>query len=153
ITLKRNSFYVAVGISRLLHNYSTSEAMRTYDAVQDPEERRDDCYYRSRKSMLMRELADRFGKSLRLCRTAHGEERFAPVKFPIRYLEDVRQSLEMFTPWDTPCLSAGLGLPASRSAADVEDEVEIQRMHAILHPPCFESLVRSVGLTPPDCRL
>jgi hypothetical protein len=36
---------------------------------------------------------------------------------------------------------------------DLEDEVEIRRMHAILHPPCFESLIRSLGLTPPDCRV
>lgn len=150
ITLKRNSFYVALGVSRLLHNYTTAEAMRMYDLLQDPERSRDDCYYRSRKSILMHELIDRFGDSLRICRAAHGEERFASVRIPSRYADCVKQSLEMFTPWNTPCPVAGLAPSASRSAMDLEDEVEIRRMHAILHPPCFESLTRSLGLTPPD---
>src|SRR6266849_3528813 len=153
ITLKRNSFYVALGVGRILHNYTTAEAMRMYDLVQDPERGRDDCYYRSRKSILMRELIDRFGDSLRICRAAHGEERFASVRSPSRYIDRVRQSLEMFTPWKTPCPVAGFAPSASPRAIDLEDEEEIKRMHAILHPPCFESLIRFLGLTPPDCRL
>ena len=37
ITVRRNSFYVTLGLSRLLHNYSTAEAMEMYNVlVQDP---------------------------------------------------------------------------------------------------------------------
>jgi hypothetical protein len=160
ITLKRNSFYVALGVSRLLHNYTTAETMAIYDFLQDPEQGRDDCYFRSRKSILMRELIDRFGDSLRICRRAHGEERFESVDFPARYAPLVRQSLEMFTLWETPCPVAMPGSSQTRSmapfvssASDLEDEVEISRMHAILHPPCLEWLTRSLGLTLPELRV
>src|SRR6185503_11664757 len=33
ITMKRNSFYVALGMCRLLHNYSTSETMDIYNVI------------------------------------------------------------------------------------------------------------------------
>src|SRR4030095_6148756 len=37
-TIKRNSFYVTLGLSRLLHSYTTAETMDIYNAViQDPE--------------------------------------------------------------------------------------------------------------------
>ena len=46
VTLKRNSFYVTLGISRLLYNYTTTETMGIYNVVvQDPERVKDDYYY------------------------------------------------------------------------------------------------------------
>src|SRR5215510_4865583 len=61
ITVRRNSFYVTLGLSRLLHNYSTADTMEMYDVlVQDPGRVRDDYYYRSRKGRLMKELKERF---------------------------------------------------------------------------------------------
>jgi len=77
ITVRRNSFYVTLGLSRLLHNYSTAETMEMYNIlVQDPGRVRDDYYYRSRKGRLMKELKERFGDLLRVARGARGEERF-----------------------------------------------------------------------------
>jgi len=59
ISLKRNSFYVTLGISRILHNYGTNDAMEIYNiVVQDPDRVHDD-YYRSRKGVLMKELKAR----------------------------------------------------------------------------------------------
>ncbi len=50
LTTKRNSFYVSLGLNRLLYNYSTAEATEIYNlVVQDPDRVRDDYYYRSRK--------------------------------------------------------------------------------------------------------
>ncbi len=160
ITWKRNSFYVALGVSRLLHTYATAQTMWIYDRLQDSDRGRDDCYFRSRKSILMRELVDRFGDSLRVCRGPHGEERFQSVDCPSRYAPLVRRSLEMFTPWDTPCPVTAL-VPMRTdplgsfvsSDSNSEDEVEIRRMHAILHPPCFEWLTRSLALPPPELRV
>src|SRR5215470_705128 len=56
-TTKRNSFYVTLGLGRLLHSYTTAETMDIYNAViQDPERVKDDFYFRSRKGALMEEL-------------------------------------------------------------------------------------------------
>src|SRR5205814_2961716 len=61
ITTKHNSFYVTLGLCRLLYNYSTGETSEIYNLVlQDPERIRDDYYYRSRKKSLMQPTKDRF---------------------------------------------------------------------------------------------
>src|SRR5262245_15113814 len=83
ITIRRNSFYVTLGMSRLLHNYSTAETMEMYNVVvQDPGRVRDDYYYRSRKGRLMKELKERFGDRLSVTRGARGEERFQTTDCP-----------------------------------------------------------------------
>ncbi len=65
ISLKRNSFYVTLGISRILHNYGTNDAMEIYNiVVQNPDRVHDDYYYRSRKGVLMKELKACFGELL-----------------------------------------------------------------------------------------
>src|SRR5262249_27576874 len=77
ITVCRNSFFVTLGLSRLLHNYTTSETARIHELVtQDPDRSRDDSYYRRRKAQLMRELQARFGALLTVQRGVRGEERF-----------------------------------------------------------------------------
>ncbi len=77
ITTKRNAFYVTLGVSRLLHSYSTLETMEIYNAViGEPERVKDDYYYRSRKAVLMHEMSQRFGQLIRACRQRRGEERF-----------------------------------------------------------------------------
>src|SRR5689334_23835798 len=75
ITTKRNAFYVTLGVSRLLHSYSTLETMEIYNAViGEPERVKDDYYYRSRKAVLMHEMSQRFGQLIRACRQQTGEE-------------------------------------------------------------------------------
>src|SRR4030095_9425158 len=105
ITLKRNSFYVALGISRLLHNYTTAETMGIYSVViQDPERVKDDYYYRSRKGILMQEIKDRFGDFIRVSYGQRGEERFQSEQNPGRFVTLVRDCLLSFTPWATLCV-------------------------------------------------
>src|SRR5262245_28255062 len=99
ITVRRNSFYVTLGLSRLLHNYSTAEAMEMYNVlVQDPGRVRDDYYYRSRKGRLMKELKERFGDRLRVMRGARGEERFLTDDTPDRS-EERRVGKEVMPRW------------------------------------------------------
>src|SRR6266581_650941 len=77
ITTKHNSFYVTLGLCRLLYNYSTGETSEIYNLVlQDPERIRDDYYYRSRKKHLMAEIRNRFGGFLRTQRGLRREDRF-----------------------------------------------------------------------------
>ena len=161
ITLKRNSFYVNLGISRLLHNYSTAESMEIYNAVvQDPERVKDDYYYRSRKGVLMNELKDRFGDLLRTYRGPHGEERFQESTNPGAFAELAQQSLTFFTPWATPCLVPyGFDPAADELSRFVtrdpreEDNTEVNRIHALTHPDCFRRLIGALGFLGPDEKL
>jgi hypothetical protein len=163
ITGRRNSFFVALGLSRLLHNYTTAETAQIHELVaQDPDRGRDDSYYRRRKAQLMRELQERFGALLAVQRGARGEERFQSLADAQGYMDWVRECLRKFTPWETNC-----NLPAAfdphtdelpslcfrGNDPDGEHEVEIRRLHALLHPDCFERLLVALRLDAPVKRL
>ncbi len=154
ITLMRNSFHVTLGMSRLLYNYTTAEGMRLYDLIiQDPERAKDDAYWRARKARLMRELKERFSQ-LEVVRGHYGEERFQTREDSTQYLRLVNQCLQMFTPWDTECPLPGSGAASGKIEAltfygtdpDEEHQIEVARMHAVIHPDCYERLVAGLGL-------
>ncbi len=163
ITVRRNSFYVTLGLSRLLHNYSTAETMEMYNVlVQDPGRVRDDYYYRSRKGRLMKELKERFGDWLRVTRGARGEERVQTDDTPGRHAELARECLQEFTPWSTDCaIPAGLDplaeeirdLQFDGSDPDREHAIEVNRFHAALHPDCFARLAAGLKFASPAERL
>ena len=161
ITTKRNAFYVTLGVSRLLHSYSTLETMEIYNAViGEPERVKDDYYYRSRKAVLMHEMYQRFGQLIRACRQRRGEERFETQQGSSEQRSLVRECLRLFTPWDTQCpvprdfdpLKSVIGSLVSKSSAD-ENEVEVSRIHAILHPDCFERLIAAFRYRAPAERM
>jgi len=160
-TIKRNSFYVTLGVSRLLYSYSTAETMDIYNAViQDPERVKDDYYYRSRKGILMHELKERFGDLINICRGSRGEERFQADNNQSRLVELVRECLSFFTPWHTACLIPfGIdpitdGIPSlSYHGHKEEDQIDVNRMHAVVHPDCFRRLITNLHLDGPDTRL
>lgn len=161
ITTKRNAFYVTLGVSRLLHSYSTLETMEIYNAViGEPERVKDDYYYRSRKAVLMHEMYERFGHLIRACRQRRGEERFETQSGSSELRSLLRECLRLFTPWDTQCsvphdfdpLKSVIAALASKSSAD-ENKVEVNRVHAVLHPDCFERLVAAFGYSPPEERM
>ncbi len=160
-TVKRNSFYVTLGLSRLLYSYTTAETMDIYNAViQDPERVKDDYYYRSRKGVLMQELKQRFGGLIDIGHGSRGEERFEAAANQGRFVELVLECLSFFTPWHTPCLvPAGIdpiteGIPSfSYQGRNREDKIEVNRIHAVLHPECFERLTSDLRFDAPDTRL
>lgn len=161
ITTKRNAFYVTLGISRLLHSYSTLETMEIYNAViGEPERVKDDYYYRSRKAVLMQEMGQRFGQLIRACRQRRGEERFETQQGSYELRSLARECLRLFTPWDTKCqvpsdfdpFKSVIASLTSKSSGD-ENEVEVNRIHAILHPACFEKLVAAFDYCAPEDRV
>ena len=161
ITTRRNSFYVTLGINRLLYNYTTAETMDVYNAViQDPARVKDDYYYRSRKGVLMQELKKRFGSFLDIARGPRGEERFLPSNQQDRFATLVSECLSFFTPWNTLCLVPagvnpivdGIADLSSQSKKD-EDKIEVDRIHAVLHPDCYSRLIGLLGFDPPERRL
>ncbi len=161
ITIKRNAFYSTLGVSRLLHNFSTVEAMDIYNAViGEPERVKDDYYYRSRKGVLMQEMRERFGHLLRVCRRQRGEERFETQHCSSKHRSLVRECLGLFTPWNTRCpvpaefdpLKTVIAHRTEGGRAD-ESQAEVGRIHSVLHPDCFERLVAGLGHDPPGQRL
>lgn len=163
ITIKRNSFYVSLGVTRLLHHYPINEAIALHSIVmQNPSRAKDNYYWRSRKGQLLQEIKSRFGNLLTLTRGAYGEERFIPRPNQASYADFVIQCLQKFMPWETQCpLPPGEGLADSRIPAlefdgddpDEEHRTEVARMHSVLHPRCFGQLVAGLGFSAPATRL
>ena len=163
IITKRNSFYVSLGLSRLLYNYATSEATEIYNLViQDPDRMRDDYYYRSRKGRLMRELKERFGNRLKTYQSNRREERFHANDESENYASFVKECLLRFTPWFTTCvLPADLDPTKTQITPllfkgvdpDQENAIEVNRIHTLIHPDCYGRLVSALGFDPPDRRL
>lgn len=156
ISLKRNSFYVALGISRILHNYGTADAMEIYNIiVQDPERVHDDYYYRSRKGVLMKELKARFGELLQIVKVNRGEERFEAKIDNKKLLETANESLKTFTPWNSSCAIPDKFNPFNdiikafyfdKNDPDEEHRIEVNRIHAALDPGCFLRLTNALKL-------
>ncbi len=163
ICIKRNAFHVALGLGRLLHAYTTGETMKLYDLVlQDPERYREPDYFRARKKCLFGELRRRFGPLLETCRGQRGERLFAPRQPDRRLAELVRRSLVLLTPWETRCEVPERFRPGEHelealrfrgSHVDDEHPIEMNRIHALLHPDCLRRLVRALGLASPARRL
>ena len=163
LTLRRNSFYTTLGVSRLLHNYSTSDTMELYALViQDPERVPDDFYYRSRKKRLMQEFRTRFGDFLNVVRGYRGEQRFEHEDKPGYLQEMVLESLRQFTPWNSACIIPEKfdsythevsDLAFGGRDPDAEHAIEINRIHTVLHPDCYQRLTASLQLAKPEERL
>lgn len=154
--LKRNSFYVTLGVSRILHNYATNDAMEIYNIViQDPERVHDDYYYRSRKGVLMKELKARFDGLLETVKVNRGEERFDSKTNAENLTETARECLKFFTPWNSDCAIPEKFDPFSdiikpfyfnKKDPDGEHRIEVNRIHAALHPECFRRLTDALNL-------
>ncbi len=160
ISLKRNSFYVTLAVSRILHNYGTADAMEIYNiVVQDPERVHDDYYYRSRKGVLMKELKARFGELLETVKVNRGEERFQTQNESENLCETARAALKFFTPWNSECAIPEKFNPFDdiikpfyfdKDDPDAEHRIEVNRIHAALHPNCFNRLTDALNLPAPE---
>ena len=163
VTIKRNSFYVTLGVNRLLFNYSTPETMEIYgQVIQNADRVRDDYYYRSRKRRLLQEIQERFGNFVRLSRGTHREERFQVRDNPAEQWRLVEKCLRVFTPWNTSCVvpenwdhttDTLAQLSFEGDNPDNEHPIEMNRMHSILHPDCLSRITNALNLESPAERL
>jgi hypothetical protein len=164
MTTAMSSFYVNVGVQRLLHNYSTAETQRLYETVTERYLGADE--YRRAKGALMGKLERRFGKLLRTCRTQHGELRFEASQDQERWADLAEACLRAFIPWSTTrscCpVPRNFGaetamLPPQLVGATAEkmdhDQVEINRCHAFIDPVCYSRLTRALAFDPPEKKL
>ncbi|HKR58344.1 MAG TPA: hypothetical protein VJS64_01325 [Pyrinomonadaceae bacterium] len=162
ITSNRNSFYVALGITRLLHEYGTKEVRLMYDVLtaSDSARMKDLKYLRKQRARLMDEVLLRFDGMLQTITTASREKRFESQPASERLIHLARECARRFTPWNTHCeLQEGFdpmavsGLYFAGTNLADEDRIETSRIHTILHPDCFSRFVRGlaqfVGKLPP----
>jgi hypothetical protein len=163
ITSGMSSFYVNIGLNRLLYNYGTPELQKLYESLTEhylgPDE------YRRVKGVLLDRLQARFGKFLAVRRTEHGEVRFVAAEDQANWAGLARNCLASFTPWSTTgnCpippnfdpLSHDLASSLSRNSHQKMDQnaMETRRCHAFIEPGCFNRLSNGLHLGSPDNRL
>gem|GEM_PF-2938110 len=160
ITMKRNSFYAAIALGRIVHAYSTAETMEIYHAIAPEDcERKQSDYLRSRKAQLLEEVRGRFEGLLTIVRGPHQEDRIETREANPAIAAWARECLRVLTPWAVPCW----GRPESRGAAGRrrnrfasdrdESSREARRFHALFDPPCFARVARSARLAEPAGKL
>src|SRR5947209_4685104 len=162
ITTTMSSFYIAIGMLRLLYTYSTAECRSLYEWLTDhyPESEE----YRKIKGALLGRLQNRLAGFLKTCQSERGEIRFEASDDQARYVELVQECLRVFTPWSTTerCwVSFNFDFSAVRATQFLKAQlrendpniIEASRSHGLIHPLCFKDLTRKLGLGLPEQRL
>lgn len=159
ITTAMSSFYVNIGLQRILRNYTTAEVGKLSDEVNLRCPGAEEC--RKIKSVLMKKLEARFHNSLTTHKAQRGELRFEASEEQQTWRGLVDDCLKIFTPWSTAksCLTLGDGgrrgsafRGQGRGATD-QDAVEMYRCHLFIDPPCYAKLTKYAGLDSPNERL
>jgi hypothetical protein len=160
ITTALSSFYVNVGLSRLLHSYSTPEAQRVYETLTSRFLGADE--YRRAKSALMEKINHRFSGLVKLVRVEHGELRFETAHDQEQWGKVVAHSLSAFTPWSTQgrcaeftTVNGGSSKPTTtyKSSHRDQNEVEMECCHILIEPSCYGRLMKELGFDSPDTKL
>jgi hypothetical protein len=163
VTTAMSSFYVSVGLQRLLRNYSTSEAQRTYECLADHYPGAEE--YRRIKGVLMKGLEARFPALLKTGRSNHGELRFETYDTQEDWADLVDDCLRVFSPWSTtPVCSRVANLSTSKNPISMQlfghprhtahsDVIEAYRSHMFIDPGCYHWLAERLRLDPPWKRL
>ncbi|MGA2217110.1 MAG: hypothetical protein ABSG51_03440 [Terracidiphilus sp.] len=161
ITTSMSSFYVCVGVNRLLYSYSTTETQAAFELVTTHFPGADQ--YRRAKKRLSSQLSERFGEFIEIVGTRHGELRFKTLEDQDRWQDLVEECLSMFSPWSTDgwcehfdpkrdvkqgsCLAGGGGGPAE------PDAQETIYCHMFIEPVCRRNLLAALSLSSPEARL
>jgi len=158
-TTALSSFYVNVGISRLLHNYTTSEAQRVYEMLTSrylgPDE------YRRAKSILMDKMSERFDGFLKIVRMERGELRFETSDNQEQWIGLVTHCLRIFAPWSTQghcahfvAANGDTRLKSAQKTADTDqNESELRCCHILIEPTCYDRLMEDLAFDAPETRL
>jgi hypothetical protein len=159
ITTALSSFYVNVGMSRLLHNYTTSDTQRVYEMLTSrflgPDE------YRRAKSALMDKLSERFAGFLKIARVDHGELRFETSDNQEQWVIAVSDSLSVFTPWSTQghcaqyvSVNGNIKAKSAQKPANTDqNESELRCCHILIEPTCYDQLMEDLAFDAPETRL
>lgn len=161
ITMSMSSFYVCVGMNRLLYSYSTSETQAAFELITQRFPGSDQ--YRRAKKMLTSQLRERFGERVETIRARHGEIRFKTLENQSCWHELVHECLSMFSPWSTDgwcehfrpkaddMLCSSLTPVAGATAGP--DAQETIYCHMFIEPVCRENLSAVLSFSSPEARL
>lgn len=160
VTTALSSFYVNVGLTRLLRNYSTIEAQRIYEMLMcrypGPDE------YRRAKAALMDKMNQRFAGFVKITRVEHGELRFETFEDQKRWAGLVDDCLRSFTPWSTQGHSSqfvtanggNIKVASTYRAADTDqNEMEMRCCRILIEPACYSELLKEMAFDPPATKL
>jgi hypothetical protein len=161
ITMSMSSFYVCVGMNRLLYSYSTSETQAVFELITQRFHGADQ--YRRAKKMLTSQLRERFGERVETIRTRHGETRFKALEDQSHWHELVHECLSMFSPWSTDGWCEHFRtivddipqscLPAVGGATAGSDAQETIYCHMFIEPVCRGNLSEVLSFSSPEARL
>lgn len=159
LTTGASSFYVNVGLNRLLRNYTTPEVQQIYEFTTEHYPASEE--YRKVKGRLMNELSRRFGPLIKVRTSEYRELKFEAYEDQKRWLSIVEECLECFTPWSSrrACLTGksdlAIGEPGTggQHRLSQKDGIETDRCHWFMHSPCYGELARRFEFDPPEERL
>ena len=156
-----SSFYVHMGVMRLLHSYNTLEAVQAYELVNGRTNSSDE--YRRVKGVLMEKVKQRFSQFLTIARGRYGELRFERSENQQQWIELVRECLAVFTPWSTRDLcsrepsfgeaSHGRRALQFEGQSFNDNEAEMNACHMFIDPLCFRRLIKALSWNPPETML
>lgn len=163
-SLKRNPFYVTLGLGRLLYTYTTAEVIKIYELLTN--QQKEGMQYRRGKSVLLTEVLERFGPIIQLQNSNPGEElRLELHPTPAPYLIELAlQSLIKFTPWGSKSLSDDqfAQLQAGDLLKDVlglhrdpnpELTYNLTLLHTMFNPEALRKLTQILNLDDPHSRI
>lgn len=153
-TTAMNSFYVNIGLNRILHRYSTREVQRVYEWLTARFLESDE--YRRARLVIFKVLYARFRPFVQPSPSKNRELEFEAATDQERSAELVDSCLRAFTPWSTQAFCAN-----PRDAVQVkqalrgqqllnQDTAEASRFHILLHPPCRRDFLKELKLPPPQ---
>ena len=161
LTTAASSFYVNVGLNRLLRNYSTPEVQQVYELTTDRYPASEE--YRKVKGRLMNSLIERFDRYIRIRTSEYREQKFDTYEDQEQWRSVVEACLDAFTPWSSweCCLPDKIGAHIGKPGTGVRlpggfndpDKSETSKCHWFIHSPCYGELTRRLHLEPPAERL
>ncbi|HJQ24569.1 MAG TPA: hypothetical protein VKA60_11690 [Blastocatellia bacterium] len=150
VTLRRGSFYVTLAVGPLLHHFDRRETRLLYDVLtqSDSARMKDMSYIGKQRLELLEKIRRRFDGMIRTVKKPGDEKLFVMRPTTPEVIALAHASLRHFTPWGTDCVVVSAfdvtyipGLYFSEGQASDEDLVEMNRMHTLLHPECFERFI------------
>lgn len=154
ITLKRGSFYTTLAIGSLLHQFDRRETRLFYDILtqSDSARMKDMNYIGKQRLEMLEKISQRFGNRIQTVTRPGAEKHFVMRPTDEWVLRLARESLTRFTPWETSCVIepgfevtdvSGFYFP---EGSDSDEElVELNRIHTVLDPVCFERFVHDLA--------
>ncbi|HND21162.1 MAG TPA: hypothetical protein PLB18_17455, partial [Acidobacteriota bacterium] len=157
-SLRQNTFFMTVGLGRLLYTYSTSDVVKVYGFLTNHE--KDVMQFRRAKGKILESLIARFGNLIEVT-TVNQENRITSHPNPPSALIDLAlDSLRQFTPWGSrefteddfrKLAEHGLlsQIVASPSDPTPELTLTLAQLNLVINPDSFSRLAEILRLKSP----